>query len=398
MLVSDREMAEVLLMGVTLTHRDEVRHFPHTDTQLSFQAVLSTVKAESEIDELLKKEEGSVMDMGNAKNGSQSGNKSRGKTKRKRGTCIYCNRRASPTEKATTINKWKKASDEEEDEEEPRDIGIVATMVDSADEGCTRFLEWVLDSGSTTHAGSWRPPEIRYLDFAAPVVPLLGFEKQNGFYRVTTPVQLQEETCVSLMSVATEVRVQEEKQGLLWHRRFAHLNFEALRRIQRNHAVDGLSKATMKGTVTCMVCTVGKTRQMSYRRTVTCGGRRYFQLVQDEFSRYNFPMQDTPISVSHQIKEQNLLKALARSMWTNAYTPEDNNIVEKSNGVVLSKVRTLLLTVNLPDALWGEAFVIDVKNIAYVFGAAQCTSKLKPLRRGFLLVTPPKLRDIGFSI
>ncbi|OWY95554.1 LOW QUALITY PROTEIN: Retroelement, partial [Phytophthora megakarya] len=50
--------------------------------------------------------------------------------------------------------------------------------------------------------------------------------------------------------------------------------------------------------------------------------------------------------------------------WTNAYSPEENGLVEKMNGVVMARVRTLLCTANMPNRLWSEAFkfAIEVNN------------------------------------
>ncbi|GMF28765.1 unnamed protein product [Phytophthora fragariaefolia] len=51
---------------------------------------------------------------------------------------------------------------------------------------------------------------------------------------------------------------------------------------------------------------------------------------------------------------------------TNAYSPEENGLVEKMNGVVMSRVRCLLTAANMPWSLGGEAFnfAIEVMNIS----------------------------------
>ncbi|OWY97668.1 Integrase, catalytic core protein, partial [Phytophthora megakarya] len=53
-------------------------------------------------------------------------------------------------------------------------------------------------------------------------------------------------------------------------------------------------------------------------------------------------------------------------IWTNSYSPEENGLVEKMNGVVLSRLRSILTTVDLPDLLWGEVFAcaVEVLNVS----------------------------------
>lgn len=51
---------------------------------------------------------------------------------------------------------------------------------------------------------------------------------------------------------------------------------------------------------------------------------------------------------------------------TNAYSPEENGLVERMHGVVLSRVRSILTLVDQPNLLWGEAFAfaVEVLNIS----------------------------------
>ena len=43
-------------------------------------------------------------------------------------------------------------------------------------------------------------------------------------------------------------------------------------------------------------------------------------------------------------------------MCANLYSPEENGLVERMNGIVMSRVGRLLTTVDMPYLLWGEAF------------------------------------------
>ena len=52
-------------------------------------------------------------------------------------------------------------------------------------------------------------------------------------------------------------------------------------------------------------------------------------------------------------------------MCANLYSPEENGLVERMNGIVMSRVRSLLTTVDMPYLLWGEAFkfALELTNI-----------------------------------
>ncbi|KAE9259956.1 hypothetical protein PR003_g34566, partial [Phytophthora rubi] len=43
--------------------------------------------------------------------------------------------------------------------------------------------------------------------------------------------------------------------------------------------------------------------------------------------------------------------------FTNAYSPQENCIVERANGVVLPRLRAMLTATHLPNSLWGEALL-----------------------------------------
>ncbi|GMF24868.1 unnamed protein product [Phytophthora fragariaefolia] len=124
---------------------------------------------------------------------------------------------------------------------------------------------------------------------------------------------------------------------------------------------------------------------MCYVGEGTYHGFEHFQLVQDEASRYLWGF------MMHR-KEEASEVVLAHVKWvlaqghkvevfssdqgpelfnklkfyleangieyttTNAYSPEENGLVEKMNGVVMSRVRCLLTAAHMPWSLWGEAF------------------------------------------
>ncbi|GMF40654.1 unnamed protein product [Phytophthora fragariaefolia] len=140
----------------------------------------------------------------------------------------------------------------------------------------------------------------------------------------------------------------------------------------------------------------GKGRDMCYDGEVTYNGFEHFQLVQDETSRYlwGFMMHRKEeasevvlahvkwvLAQGHKVEVfssdqgpelfNNKLKFFLEAngieyTTTNAYSPEENGLVEKMDGVGMSHVRCLLTAANMPWSLWGEAFnfAIEVMNIS----------------------------------
>ncbi|KAE9001680.1 hypothetical protein PR002_g17848 [Phytophthora rubi] len=135
---------------------------------------------------------------------------------------------------------------------------------------------------------------------------------------------------------------------------------------------------------------------MCYVGVGTYDGYQHFQLIQDEATRWvwGFLMkakeEATGVAISHvmwllaqghrievfasdQGKElvNKRMKTFLRAngvefLWTNAYSPEENGLVEKMNGVLLARVRSLLTTAHMPESLWDEAFTfaVEVVNVS----------------------------------
>ncbi|KAE8883878.1 hypothetical protein PF005_g19548 [Phytophthora fragariae] len=135
---------------------------------------------------------------------------------------------------------------------------------------------------------------------------------------------------------------------------------------------------------------------MCYMGIVTYDGYSHFQLVQDEASRYLWGFlvrrkedasdavlahvkwllaQGNKIEVFNSDQGRELLNNKLITFltahgieytWTNAYSPEENGLVERMNGIVAAQVRCILTTANMPDLLWGEAFgfAVEVRDIS----------------------------------
>ncbi|DBA03802.1 TPA: LOW QUALITY PROTEIN: hypothetical protein N0F65_005692 [Lagenidium giganteum] len=159
--VSDREMAEVLLMRVTVTHRDVVRHFSHAGAQHNLQDVMNTLQAEREMARKTKMPAFSIETM--PRRGRHRNRKERAKPSESEAGAIAATVEGTFDVSAANFDikhgKAKpmdsKLQQTENDEDESESIGMVAGMVN----GSTRLegsLQWMLDSGSTTHVCAYR--------------------------------------------------------------------------------------------------------------------------------------------------------------------------------------------------------------------------------------------------
>eukprot|EP00644_Phytophthora_capsici_P014768 jgi/Phyca11/573417/estExt2_Genewise1.C_PHYCAscaffold_530191 len=240
----------------------------------------------------------------------------------------------------------------------------------------------------------------------------LVLPKSRGRYRLRSMVS-------SVYRVPAMCQRSGDSKALVrWHERFAHLNYATLKQMSGQQKVLGLDdKLHGDVDVPCWSCKMAKMTRMSYKKPITrrvtkpyqklmsdmChvkeatyDGYYHFQLVQDEASRYLWGFlivrkEDATgvvmdhikwlLAQGHKIELFNsdqgrellntTMKLFLRAngieyTWTNAYSPEENGLVEKMNGVVMSRARCLLKSADMPLLLWGEAFAfaIEVMNIS----------------------------------
>ncbi|OWZ03367.1 LOW QUALITY PROTEIN: Integrase, catalytic core protein [Phytophthora megakarya] len=219
-----------------------------------------------------------------------------------------------------------------------------------------------------------------------------------------------------------------------WHLRLGHLNSPAIQRMVRDEVATGMeatSGQTVDTNSPCWSCKAAKMIRMSYKKTdyvneITYDGYKHFQFVQNEASRYLWGFllyrkknasdvvlehlkwltaQGNNIEVfnSDQGKElfNNKLKIFLRSKGieyttTNLYSPEENDLVERMNGVVLSRVRCLLTAANMSWLLWGEAFHFALEGRDTVLPTVWKTTKpdlTVDVGLYFFIFTPKVLRS-----
>ena len=218
--------------------------------------------------------------------------------------------------------------------------------------------------------------------------------KARGRYRLTS-------TAVPVDQVKSVTR-DIEQEFAIWHTRLGHFNYGTLQHMARNKRLHGLE---LNGDVNaprsrCWTCVQDRMQRMSYKNIITTrstipyqklisdmwyigvktyDGYQHFQLVQDEATRYvwDFLLKEkgeaTSVVISHvtcllahghhiqvfstdQEKElvSKQLNHLLRQkgvkfVWTNAYSPKKNGLVKRMNGLVMSRVRSLMKTVDMPN-------------------------------------------------
>lgn len=213
----------------------------------------------------------------------------------------------------------------------------------------------------------------------------------------------------------------------LWHRRFAHLGYDNLAKLQRNNMVTGINitadafKTASQGTL-CEPCVMGKqhrlpfptsesstSRPLELLHTDLCGplpvtstgGSDYFVTILDDYTKLSIvcplasksdtaaAVRDTILMLETQsgktvqrVRSDNGSEYVNRALdgyfklkgikheTTIRFTPEQNGAAERLNRTLLEKVRSMLTDSGLPKNLWAEALGTAnyVRNLSPVTG------------------------------
>ncbi|KAE9004408.1 hypothetical protein PR003_g19146 [Phytophthora rubi] len=192
--------------------------------------------------------------------------------------------------------------------------------------------------------------------------------------------------------VARTVEALEDNLVMKWH-----LNADAIKKMVQDGLADGMDGITMddfkKTPLKCMACEETKAKRMAFQHQIARA--KYFQLIQDEASCYKWvyllnkksEAADNVMTLILQLEKDYPVKIFScdqggelmnhrlatffrehgiRLLTTDAYTPEENCLVEKLNRKLLSKVRAVREAANLPACLWGEilSYVVHIDNMS----------------------------------
>uniref|UniRef100_A0ACD6A031 Uncharacterized protein n=1 Tax=Avena sativa TaxID=4498 RepID=A0ACD6A031_AVESA len=208
----------------------------------------------------------------------------------------------------------------------------------------------------------------------------------------------------------------------LWHGRYGHLHFRALRTLARKGLARGVPEIDHVEEF-CDGCALGKQHRLPFPQASTfrakkalelvhtdlcgpitpptSGGRKYFILIVDDHTRYMWlellRSKDEALSFFKKVKataevERECKLIAFRSdrggefnsrdfiefceancinhQTTAPYTPQQNGVVERRNRTVVEMARCLLKAMKVPGAFWGEA----VKTAVYLLNRAPSRS------------------------
>ncbi|KAE9069067.1 hypothetical protein PF010_g26802 [Phytophthora fragariae] len=263
-------------------------------------------------------------------------------------------------------------------------------------------LERLEQSGwvPSEHSETGRPEDrVMFLDRGDVRLELL---KRNGHYWLQTKKRNVADTSMCMVTTGGK-----QSSLMRWHLKFAHLNVQAMKQTVLMEMVDGMQSLKLddfKEPLDCIACQIAKQRRMSYKRhnkrTTVCydrlmsdvcsiglatvGGNRYFQLVQDEASRFKWcyllehksEATKNVMNLILRLEKQYVINRVRFDQGgefvnnkvkkflvdhgielrpTNAYTPEENSLVERQNGNLVNKVRAIREGTGLPESLWGRS-------------------------------------------
>nr|GEX45503.1 hypothetical protein [Tanacetum cinerariifolium] len=247
------------------------------------------------------------------------------------------------------------------------------------DSGCSRHM-----SGNISYLSDYKPYDGGYVSF-----------RQGGF-KITGKGTIKTDlTCLVAKASADEC--------MLWHRRLGHLN-----KLVRHNLVRGLPSKCFKNDYTCVACLKGKQHKASsktklvnsvtkplhtlhmdlFRPTsVSSLNHKWYCLVTtDDFSRFTWTfflktkdetsgilrnfitkienLKDFKVKIircdnggEFRNKEMNdfcSMKWIKRE-FSNARTPQQNGVAERTNRTLIKVARTMLADAKLPVTFWAEA-------------------------------------------
>ncbi|KAK8934594.1 hypothetical protein KSP39_PZI014788 [Platanthera zijinensis] len=200
---------------------------------------------------------------------------------------------------------------------------------------------------------------------------------------------------------------QDTKSVQLWHHRLGHLNMSSLHHMHQHQLVEGLPSLS-KTELNCDTCALSKSHRLPFPQTAqrratqpleklhidlwgptrvpSLGGKRYYMLIVDDFSRYMWIMHLEQKSESFQhfltfkTQVENQLERHIKILrsdrggeflsnefntfckaagihreLTAPASPQQNGVVERRNRTIAEMMRAMLVQKALPKPFWGEA-------------------------------------------
>nr|GEX67428.1 hypothetical protein [Tanacetum cinerariifolium] len=197
-------------------------------------------------------------------------------------------------------------------------------------------------------------------------------------------------------------------ESMLWHRRLGNLNFKTMNKLVRNNLVRCLPSKCFENDHTCVACMKGKQHKASYKTKLvnyvskplhtlhmdlfgptsvsSLNHKWYCLVVTDNFSKFTWTfflrtkdetssifrnfitkienLKDLKVKIircdnggEFKNKEMNgfCTKKGIRREFSNARTPQQNEVAERRNRTLIEAARTILADTKLPVTFWAEA-------------------------------------------
>ncbi|KAM5584807.1 hypothetical protein ABKV19_004255, partial [Rosa sericea] len=254
-----------------------------------------------------------------------------------------------------------------------------------------------------------------------------GKRSLDNCYHIQANESFKLQSCMSVRST--------EETFELWHKRMGHVNYQDLLKLSSKQCVRGLPNLNGKTDKICGECKIGKQTKAPHKvvnsatttkvlellhmdlmgpaQSESMGGKSYMLVVVDDFSRYtwvNFLRNKTETFESFKNLSQKLIiekksfnisivrvrsdngTEFKNAAFANYFhelgvshefsapiTPQQNDIVERKNRVLLDMARVMLHAAGLSTNFWAEAISFACYTINRVFfrpGTDQTTYEL----------------------
>lgn len=231
------------------------------------------------------------------------------------------------------------------------------------------------------------------------------YDSTNKLLKVIKPVDGVYKLCAPMNDICILAN-KKESNAMMWHRRFGHLNFGMLRKL--NAAADGIDVSNDDVQIkNCKICALGKQHREPFTtsekhsskilelvHTDLCGpmenkslgGARYMLTFTDDFSRKTFlyflkeksqvaktfvqfkkAVENETDSKLKCIRSDNGMEYMStffdeyckengiQHQLTCTYTPEQNGVAERANRSIIEKAKCMLFDADLEMKFWAEA-------------------------------------------
>nr|GEX08439.1 retrovirus-related Pol polyprotein from transposon TNT 1-94 [Tanacetum cinerariifolium] len=143
-------------------------------------------------------------------------------------------------------------------------------------------------------------------------------------------------------------------ESILWHRRLGHLNFKTMNKLVRHNLFRGLPSKCFENNHTYVACLEGKQHKASCKTKLVNSVTKPIHTLHIDLFGPTFD--ETSGILRNFITEiENLKELKIKREFSNARTPQQNEVAERRNRTLIEAARTMLADAKLPVTFWAEA-------------------------------------------